>query len=97
MALASESVLLTSVRRYFFLFPDVFEREEEMRSTGRISYFIRVTIKVNSDSILCFSRSRRASGTKFLTVSSATKLIKAVVGKECLNLVFLGQCLRQGF
>lgn len=73
-----------------------------MRSTGRISYFIRVTIKVNSDSILCFSRSRRASGTKFLTVSSATKLIKAVVGKECLNLVFLesmpeARVLRQVF
>ena len=53
-----------------------------MRSTGRISYFARVTTEVNSDSILYFSRSCRGSGAKFLTVSSATKLIKAVTGKE---------------
>lgn len=53
-----------------------------MRSTGRISYFARVTIEVNSDSILYFSRPCRGSGAKFLTASSATKLIKAVTGKE---------------
>lgn len=59
-----------------------------MRSTGRISYFTRVTIKVNSDSILYFSRSCRGSGAKFLTVSSATKLIKAVTGKESVLIQF---------
>lgn len=59
-----------------------------MRSTGRISYFIRVAIKVNSDSILYFSRSCRGSGAKFLTVSSATKLIKAVIGKKSVLIWF---------